>query len=996
MPFGSETVIIPGKRPQGDSSPEVLANSGSSSGTSNFAAADMTPTERSKLWNRLFPAPDPDQTAATLDSLAQGLLIRNYIIEKRIGVGGMGAVFKSWDEDLERVVALKVLSPSYCRDPLAVKRFRNESRSAARLDHDNIARVYGIGESHGLHYIAFEYVDGINIRDLIRQQIRLNIPEALSYILQIVAALKHTAAAHVFHRDIKPSNIIVKPNGRAKLVDWGLARLNNRSEDSVDLTSAGTTLGTFDYISPEQARDPRTVDLRSDIYSLGCTFYHMVTGEAPYSSGTMLQKLLDHQNKTVPNPSLRNPSISPELASIIMRMMASDPARRYQDADTLLEDLYTVADQYNLRAIPAESVIFARPVEAQLEPFWKRHLGLISIVSLLLIAVFSVERFNAMVYTQGAVTQPDVDNPPISELTLSDQAVPSSGLNDSLLGQAAPRFLSDPMSPYNPANDLTEFLQKLSLAGKMPATPSDAKANEFFPSEQANLIDSKPSLSNPEKVIPDPGAAGFSPIEPGGMIGKTSEVPTATNSGSLSGVGDGFESLVTTKLPVPPGASEVIAASGLPAKTPDKKPGVPNSSSILPNPPVNAGSTESSSAKSVVYEVVRSNSSPVRYDSLKLAIQNVQQDQYIKILPLEGVSEVVITEPITVDKKYVIIKGEPSNPVHLIFRPTSLNASEELFLLANSSTLSLQGLNFTVDLNEKQTGPEMALCTVMDDSQLQLRNTTVTLKSGMYRRAVLANLTSDFRTMPSDVFSNRVRPSVSIESSAIRGAGTVVSTQRTHAAQVTVTKSGIAVQGAMIFSHIQGMSAPGGGALDVQLERSTIATTRGLFEAEQDPMAMDLLVSAIEANECIFLNLGEYPLITLSGNESTEALLDHFTWSGDRNFFDRYGIMMLISEVGTDDEGYDELSQADWQSHWRAVRSSYFDLVGWKNHDLVHTEPLTWKRTDFALHDFENLAMNLGAGVDITEIPSFYDETPAGRGEKGRLGFEPGFFGGIK
>lgn len=121
-------------------------------------------------------------------------------------------------------------------------------------------------------------------------------------MLQISVALKHTAAAGVVHRDIKPSNLIITPQGRAKLVDWGLARKERVDENSLDLTASGTTLGTFDYISPEQARDPRSVDVRSDIYSLGCTSYHMLTGSPPYAEGTVLQKLLDHQGKSAPDP----------------------------------------------------------------------------------------------------------------------------------------------------------------------------------------------------------------------------------------------------------------------------------------------------------------------------------------------------------------------------------------------------------------------------------------------------------------------------------------------------------------------------------------------------------------------------------------------------------------------------------------------------------------------------------------------------------------------
>jgi serine/threonine-protein kinase len=273
------------------------------------------------LLRRLFP------TGGDTDD-ALGICLGHFTIQRRIGVGGMGSVYLATDDRLRRNVALKVLSPTITTDPAAVQRFQNEARAAARLDHDNIARIYYYGEDSGLHYIAYEYIPGSNLRDVIRSKDRLAPAEAVNYTMQLAAALSHTAAAGVIHRDIKPSNVLITPQGRAKLVDLGLARKES-VDNSVDLTVAGTTLGTFDYISPEQAKDPRNVDVRSDIYSLGCTLYHMLTGEPPYPEGTVLQKLLDHQGKEAPDPARKNRRVPPALSIIVRKMMASDPRRRY-------------------------------------------------------------------------------------------------------------------------------------------------------------------------------------------------------------------------------------------------------------------------------------------------------------------------------------------------------------------------------------------------------------------------------------------------------------------------------------------------------------------------------------------------------------------------------------------------------------------------------------------------------------------------------------------
>ena len=300
--------------------------------------AEPRPSSGRDRWERLFPstAGIPD-AGSSLD--VAGLQLGQYLIQERIGRGGMGAVFRASDLRLDRIVALKILAPEYTRDPASVQRFQNEARAAAKLDHENIARVFASGEDGGQQYIAFEYVTGTNVRDLIQQRRMLTPGETVNYLLQMADALRHTSAAGVVHRDIKPSNIIITPGGRAKLVDLGLARHQTQN----DLTVHGTTLGTFDYISPEQALDPRNVDVRSDIYSLGCTAYHMLTGEPPYNRGSMFQKVLDHHQNDIPDASAKNPMVPQQMSHILRRMMAGQVEARYQRPDDLIRDLLPLA-----------------------------------------------------------------------------------------------------------------------------------------------------------------------------------------------------------------------------------------------------------------------------------------------------------------------------------------------------------------------------------------------------------------------------------------------------------------------------------------------------------------------------------------------------------------------------------------------------------------------------------------------------------------------------
>jgi hypothetical protein len=230
--------------------------------------------------------------------------------------------------------------------------------------------VYYVGEQEGWNYIVFEFIDGINIRDLVERKGRLSEAEALSYSLQVAEALAHAAMRDVVHRDIKPSNILVMPDGRAKLVDMGLARLHQVDAPAADLTATGVTLGTFDYISPEQARDPRSADVRSDLYSLGCTLYYMLTGVPPFPEGTVLQKLLSHSSEPPPNPQALRPELEDDIAAVALKLMAKLPGQRYQSPRELISDLVVLAERRGLFGI-ARAATSADPLHRT----WRQQLA---------------------------------------------------------------------------------------------------------------------------------------------------------------------------------------------------------------------------------------------------------------------------------------------------------------------------------------------------------------------------------------------------------------------------------------------------------------------------------------------------------------------------------------------------------------------------------------------------------------------------------------------
>ncbi|MBU6309601.1 MAG: serine/threonine protein kinase [Planctomycetes bacterium] len=324
-------------------------------------------------------------TTGEIGRVLHGTMLGPYRLDEFIGGGGMGAVFRALDTTLDRTVAVKVLAGRQADDEEMLKRFRNEAQSAARLDHENIGRVHAVGSENGWHFIVFEFIEGTNLRDVIRTEGPFDLARTVDVAIQVADALEHASERDVVHRDIKPSNIMITPSGRARIVDMGLARLPHLADDR-DLTVSGMTLGTFDYISPEQARDPRAADVRSDLYSLGCTIFFMLTGRPPFADGTMVQKLLQHQQQAPPALDEIRPDVPRRFAEIVTRLMAKDPLDRYQRPAVLVADLAAFADDQGLHiASPprplATAVVPAKSIGVGSLPWLVPVAGLLAMVA---------------------------------------------------------------------------------------------------------------------------------------------------------------------------------------------------------------------------------------------------------------------------------------------------------------------------------------------------------------------------------------------------------------------------------------------------------------------------------------------------------------------------------------------------------------------------------------------------------------------------------------
>ncbi len=360
------------------------------------------------------PEPLPFGHAPTTLEMGDALVgtrLGHFQLEEFIGGGGMGAVFRAMDTELGRIVAVKVLSRDQSDEEI-LRRFKNEAQSAARLDHDNIARVHYVGEDKGWNYIVFEYIEGVNIRDLVVGRGPLPLAEAINYTLQVAEALEHAHRRDVVHRDIKPSNVIITGDGHVKLVDMGLARLHQVESANHDLTASGVTLGTFDYISPEQARDPRSADVRSDIYSLGCTLYFMLTARPPFPEGTVLQKLLSHTSDERPDPRIYRPDMPEEIIAVLNKMLARSPAERYQRPNEMIGELLLVADQLGLEGASHGGTVWITPNVAQ-PSLLERLIPVVVPVVLLIAAVLGLEFYLSRPATPELATGPAL-LPPIA------------------------------------------------------------------------------------------------------------------------------------------------------------------------------------------------------------------------------------------------------------------------------------------------------------------------------------------------------------------------------------------------------------------------------------------------------------------------------------------------------------------------------------------------------------------------------------------------------
>lgn len=258
-------------------------------------------------------------------------------VERKLGEGGMGAVYRGHHDTLGVPVAIKVL-PRYLdiKDPEYAHRFFREARLAARLSHPNIVRVLDSGTEGNHHYLVMEYIDGPTCRDKVDKEGRLDWREAVDIVKQVGSGLGYAADKGIIHRDITPDNIMIDSEGRARITDLGLAK--EAAADRTGVTRTGASLGTPYYMSPEQINSARDVDFRADIYSLGITLYHLVCGVVPYT-GSTFEVMTKHVREPLPSPKQHVEDLPDAFCDVLRKMTAKEPEQRYGSYEELTDDL---------------------------------------------------------------------------------------------------------------------------------------------------------------------------------------------------------------------------------------------------------------------------------------------------------------------------------------------------------------------------------------------------------------------------------------------------------------------------------------------------------------------------------------------------------------------------------------------------------------------------------------------------------------------------------
>ena len=770
----------------------------------------------------------PSTRSHDLGLLLEGKLLGNFRLDEFVGGGGMGAVFRAQDMNLGRTVAVKVLSQGRNADNDALKRFRQEAQSAARLNHDNIARVYYVGEHDGWNYIVFEYIDGFDLREQVVRHGPLSLETALNYTLQVAEALHHAVQRDVVHRDIKPSNVLVTSNGRAKLVDMGLARPHHVESGHEELTVSGVTLGTFDYISPEQARDPRNADARSDIYSLGCTLFFMLSSRPPFSEGTVLQKLLSHTSDEPPDIRQFRPDIPAPVSLLLNKMLAKGPDLRQQSPSQLIGELLLLMDQLGMPPAGGTGTVWVTPGTRPLKP-WERLLPWIAALLLLTATAFSIEY---------------IDHVPNVVATIPERST------------ASPKPVPGQRDAIRPDTVLPE------VPSTGPGSPES----------------SPPATSNPAEAL--------SPIEHGAEnSGSTAVVQQPTSTVPRTVQHERLEEPVENPGQDPP--PELVTSSEQAEPSDELKGSIPDDNSIkkepLPGPP---------HQQTLIVDPTADNSRPFHYTSLSEALNKLRVDQeristsQIIELRYNGARTeppLVITHP-----RVTIRAADGFRPV-LRFQPQDYEQTS--MLTVTSKQLKIINLQVEFELGQPvehwslfdvrhNAGIELERSTVTIRNGNQGRTTNW---EGVAFFHIEPGETFFDETASSPAPSSR--PTIRLKNCILRGEATLIWAVEARPLEFS-WDNGLFISTERLLLATGSTRRPQPNSnLDVRLSAVTVVADKGLCYLSQEKRGPHLPPTSFRCDGMILLSAARWPHIQQTVLQEITFSPEKFTLQGENNLF---------------------------------------------------------------------------------------------------------------
>ncbi len=909
---------------------------------------------------------------ADLGRVLLGQRVAHYELREFVGGGGMGAVFRAHDTQLDRTVALKILSRGHGTDGEMLRRFRNEAQSAARLDHEYIARVYFFGEDRGLHYIVFEFIEGTNVRDMIARTGPLNIEQSLSYTIQVAEALNHAHGRSVVHRDIKPSNIIVTSEGRAKLVDMGLARLHQVQRPDDDLTASGVTLGTFDYISPEQARDPRNADVRSDIYSLGCTLYYMLTGRPPFPEGTVLQKLLQHQGDEAPDPREWNAEIPDELWTVMRRMLAKDPKRRYQSPSSLLIDLSPLANQYGIQ-ISGGSGVPWQQVEPPAPTFLDRHIAWMLPVALLLIAA-GAARFAPL----RAVELPPTRRTILNESSLSAGTITNRQARAGADSQRqAPTEKPTPPASASgtvlpPEFELDGFKETQPTeppkAGVPPLSSNRAASGVDLPADLGVALENMDRLEETNDPVKPGNREGDARIE------NPSPDKSATTLGNEAAANAPAE-LKAAPVPLLPSESdesveppEDRSFEEPPRETGDAGSNEPEIRIVDRRSQASTASIDSPVQPGLLIVNPTASGRGV-YGSLSEACHAAGSGDVIE-LRFTGTT---IIQPILLREINLTIRaGTGFQPV-VSYEPAPPRGAaprRSMFTLSGGR-LTIVGVGLNLKLPADVPSDSWSLLRVAGAEAVHIERCTLTVTQLLDDPATQAAF---FRLEETPILFRGGSPTTSeieLQDCIARGEADLLRIK--GAVSVSLKWSN-----GLFASSRRLLSAVGAGSqlddepaeIKIELNHVTAAMREGLCLLYNSPDAVQQAPTKIRVANCILVVDAESPLIEQRGALRAADLQKQLQWQGDRNFYEGFNTFWEIYGLDQDAEPQ-KMTLQTWQSFWGGGEDNLpkYRRVAWRAFPPISRPRHTHVPEDYALNDDpsrENAARNAASdGFDV-------------------------------